>query len=116
VLAAERDRRPRHAGAIPVAGAARSGRRTAVHGHNAHTVAAARDTARKARAGTLPTRSPMPPISGHGAPDVMKVTDLRHDLGAPESLELPLRAFAFRRDAPLYADPATRAQIFTGEW
>jgi hypothetical protein len=42
----------------------------------------------------------MPPISGHGAPNVMKVTDLRHNLGAPESLELQLRAFVFRRDGP----------------
>ena len=93
------DRRLRLASATHAAARAGSGRRIAVLDHNARTTAAARDTARKARAGTLPTRSPMPPISGHGAPSMVKVTDLRLRLGAPESLELPLRAFAFRRDA-----------------
>src|SRR6185295_5999263 len=100
VLAVELDRwRPR-VGAIRAAVRARSARRTAVHGHTAHTVAAARDTARRARAGTPLTRSPMPPISGHGAPDVMKVT-------ASDTISEPLKARSwrsglslFRRDSP----------------
>jgi hypothetical protein len=93
--AAGLDRRLRLASATHAAARAGSGRRTAVLDHNARTSAAARDTARRARAGTLPTRSPMPPISGHGAPSMVKVT-------ASDSDSEPLKAWSWRSGLSLF--------------
>jgi hypothetical protein len=79
----------RHVAANLSAVAVHTARRTAVHGHTADRSAAVSHTARRARAGTLPTRSPMPPISGHGAPNVMKVT-------ASDTVSEPQKAWSCR--------------------
>ena len=86
---ASADTQLQHAEASRAAVQAHTERRTAVRGHNAHKSAVASDTAHRARAGTRPTRSPMPPISGHGAPNVMKVT-------ASDTISEPLKAWSWR--------------------
>jgi len=93
--AVARDRPLQLASATHAAARAGNGRRTAALDHSAHTSAAARDTARRERAGTLPTRSPMPPISGHGAPSMVKVT-------ASDANSEPLKAWSWRSGLSLF--------------
>lgn len=102
---------PQRAGPNHVAAERGKPCRIAALGHSDGTTEAARDSDHRLRADTLlTTPSPVPPISGHGAPNVMKV-NASDDTRSPESPELALRAFAISAGCPAYANAAPVAQI-----